>query len=234
MAQKTHLKGFKLGVTEPYATRWFTKNLHTYRDTLLEDTLIRQYLVKWFPHSTGFIIERMPASRSAFSRMSSQCIIRVCLGSPETTVDTARIANHMVRDLGLMCPRSGTHGVVLRRHKGSHRLPQIESTTYDIVLHVHQTLAHSIASQMQTALSHKHVKLKTVLKQVARDLNQNPMVKRFRIECAGRSPQSLMAVRECVTSGTMPRQTLRAPIDYCAFPVRTRIRLVGVKIWIHQ
>ena len=57
--------------------------------------------------------------------------------------------------------------------------------------------------------------------------------KGFRIELSGRSTGSLMASREYVSHGRMPRQTIRIPIDYTAFSFPTKIGVIGAKIWIY-
>ena len=78
-----------------------------------------------------------------------------------------------------------------------------------------------------------NLRFKNILKKIKIDLMSNKSLKGFRIELSGRSTGSLMAAREYVSCGRMPRQTIRIPIDYVSFDFATKTGLIGAKIWIH-
>ena len=49
MGQKTHPKGFRLGITEPWESRWFSKT--NFADLLQQDIKIRNFLKKRLQHA---------------------------------------------------------------------------------------------------------------------------------------------------------------------------------------
>lgn len=50
MGQKVHPVGFRVGITKPYQSQWFARfHKYQYSQTIVEDRLLRQILVKFFP-----------------------------------------------------------------------------------------------------------------------------------------------------------------------------------------
>jgi small subunit ribosomal protein S3 len=56
----------------------------------------------------------------------------------------------------------------------------------------------------------------------------------IRIEVAGRLAGGDMARRELMTEGRVPRNTLRANIDYGTAEALTTYGRIGVKVWIYK
>ena len=201
MAQKIHPKRFRLGLTQRFAARWFTKDLRLFHEFVLQDTQIRQLLVKNCSRITAIVLERS-------SQPTKQ--ITAHINVPKLfSKDLKAIAKLIQTTLQL--PRAFNINVS------------------DSI----QDFAQRFARTLQEALEQKRMNLKFILKQAAVEARANPAIQRFRIECSGRTAQSLMATRESVSFGRMPRQTLAIPIQFCAFPVRTRIGVLGVKIWVN-
>jgi len=55
-----------------------------------------------------------------------------------------------------------------------------------------------------------------------------------RLEIAGRLGGAEIARREWLKNGQLPRQTLRADIDYGFREAMTRYGTIGVKVWIYK
>ncbi len=60
MGQKTHPRGFRLGVIKPWRSRWYTQ--HGFGDLLMEDETIRKYLHRRLSHAaiSSVDIDRKP------------------------------------------------------------------------------------------------------------------------------------------------------------------------------
>ncbi|KAF0243884.1 MAG: small subunit ribosomal protein S3, partial [bacterium] len=58
--------------------------------------------------------------------------------------------------------------------------------------------------------------------------------KGVRIVISGRIGGAEIARREWKAQGTMPLHTLRADIDFTAYPALTKSGYVGVKVWINK
>ncbi len=59
-------------------------------------------------------------------------------------------------------------------------------------------------------------------------------VKGARIEVAGRLGGADIARREWLKRGNLPRQTIRADIDYAQDEARCAYGTIGVKVWIYK
>ena len=58
--------------------------------------------------------------------------------------------------------------------------------------------------------------------------------KGVKIVCSGRLGGSDMSRTDQVLQGRVPRQTLRADIDYARFEAVTTFSVIGVKVWIYK
>ena len=73
-----------------------------------------------------------------------------------------------------------------------------------------------------------------VLKQVIEKVMENKEVKGVRIEISGRLGGSEHARKEWLKKGQMPRQTLRADIDYALTEAHCSYGVIGIKVWIYK
>ena len=89
-------------------------------------------------------------------------------------------------------------------------------------------VAQSVADQLAKRLPAQRV-MNQVIDRVMRS-----GAKGVRVVLSGRIGGAEIARREWKASGTMPLHTLRADIDFCAYPALTKSGYVGVKIWINK
>lgn len=241
MAQKTHPKGFRLGITHNYSTQWFTKKSDLYQNWVFEDTQIRQYLAQVYPNIIDIIIQRAPEQASSFSNKSSQCFVRVILAPTDTLAKFSPYGQKVIRMKGSMktkpAPSSFNEANDVKKIEAILSNRMSEKVQICIEKSQANDTAQAIAVQLQNALflaqKQNNLKFKTILKKMKTDLMANKSFKGFRIELSGRSAGSLMAGREYVSHGQMPRQTIRIPIDYISFDFRTKVGLIGAKIWVN-
>lgn len=86
-----------------------------------------------------------------------------------------------------------------------------------------------IASQIE-----KRVKFRRVLKQGLEKVMASREVEGVRLEVAGRLDGAEIARTEWLRKGRLPRQTLRADIDYAQGEAHCTYGRVGIKVWIYK
>ena len=86
-----------------------------------------------------------------------------------------------------------------------------------------------IAQQIERRVPHRRV-----IKQALDKIMISKEVKGARVEVAGRLNGAEIARREWLKKGRLPRQTLRADIDYDQTQAFCNYGVVGVKVWIYK
>ena len=89
--------------------------------------------------------------------------------------------------------------------------------------------AQWIISQLEKRISHRRA-----LKQAIEKVMFSRTNKGVRIEVAGRLGGAEIARREWLKKGNMPRQNIRAEIDYAQEEAQTTYGTIGVKVWIYK
>jgi len=89
-------------------------------------------------------------------------------------------------------------------------------------------LAQKVAQQLEKRVAFRRIMKQTI--QQAREAG----VEGVKIQIAGRLNGAEIARREWAREGRVPLHTLRADIDYCAYPAQTIYGLLGIKIWISK
>ncbi len=89
--------------------------------------------------------------------------------------------------------------------------------------------AQWVAQQLEKRVSHRRA-----AKQVLEKIMANKEVLGSRIEISGRLGGSEIARREWLKKGNLPRQTLRADIDYALAEAYCNYGTIGIKIWIYK
>ena len=89
--------------------------------------------------------------------------------------------------------------------------------------------AQYIAQQIE-----KRVHFRRVLKQALSKIILSRQVKGARIEVAGRLNGAEIARREWLQKGRLPRQTLRADIDFAEEQAYCTYGTIGIKVWIYK
>jgi small subunit ribosomal protein S3 len=103
------------------------------------------------------------------------------------------------------------------------KVEEVKKPELDAVL-----VARSIARQIE-----KRVSYRRAMKQaVARAMKAG--AKGIMIQCKGRLAGAEMARKEVIKEGRIPRNTLRADIDYALAEALTILGKIGVKVWIYK
>ena len=205
MGQKVNPYGFRLGVTTDWKSRWFADGAE-YKESLIEDWRIRDYLRKQLPHA-------------AVSR-----------GEIERTRDRLRVDVYTARP-GIVIGRRGAEADRLRagllkitgNPKIHFNIQEIKQPELDATL-IAQGVADQLAGRVSFRRAMKRA-VQTAMKAGAQGI---------RVQCGGRLGGAEMSRREWYREGRVPLHTLRADIDYGQAEARTTFGRIGVKVWIYK
>lgn len=95
-------------------------------------------------------------------------------------------------------------------------------------------LSAALSSQWVAQQIEKRMPFRRVLKQTLDKIISQKGVEGCRIEVAGRLGGSEIARTEWLKKGRLPRQTLRADIDYAKAQAYCSYGVVGIKVWIYK
>ncbi len=205
MGQKVNPYGFRLGITTDWKSRWFATR-QEYQDFVIEDWVIRDYLMRELPHA-------------AISRIEV-----------ERTRDRLRIDVHTARP-GIVIGRKGSEADRLRGGladiTGNKRVQlnvqEIKQPELDAAL-----IAQGIADQLTG-----RVAFRRAMKRAVQNA-QKAGAQGIRVQCSGRLGGSEMARTEWYREGRVPLHTLRADIDYGFREAHTTYGRIGVKVWTYK
>lgn len=92
----------------------------------------------------------------------------------------------------------------------------------------------SLTAQWAAQQIEKRVPCRRVMKKALERIAGVKEIKGARIEVSGRLNGAEIARREWLAQGQLPRQTLRADIDYAKVQANTTYGVVGVKVWLYK
>lgn len=204
MGRKVHPIGFRLKVIRDWNARWFAEG-RKYSDLLHEDFAIRELIHKEMPQAG--------ISKVEIERFPNQVQVIVWTAKPGVVIGRKGASVKELRGK-------------LRQLSGKSVKLEVEEITQpetDAVL-----VAESIASQLERRIAHSRA-----IKRSA-TLAMRQGVEGIRIEVAGRLNGAEMARQEKHSEGQVPRNTLRANIDYGTAEALTTFGRIGVKVWIYK
>ncbi len=204
MGQKVNPYGFRLGVTTDWKSRWFADG-QEYKDKLIEDWRIRDYLRRQLPHAA---VSRVEIERR----------------------DGLRVDVYTARP-GIVIGRRGAEADRLRagllkitgNPKIHFNIQEIKQPELDATL-IAQGVADQLAGRVSFRRAMKRA-VQTAMKAGAQGI---------RVQCGGRLGGAEMSRREWYREGRVPLHTLRADIDYGQAEARTTFGRIGVKVWIYK
>jgi small subunit ribosomal protein S3 len=204
LGRKVHPYGFRLGVIRDWKSRWYAEG-DDYVELLHEDLKVRQLIRDEVGHAG--------VSRIEIERSPNQI---------STTIWTARP--------GIVIGRKGSSVKALRDElkamtskSVSVDVQEVEQPDLDAKL-----VAENVASQLERRISHNRAMKRAV--QAAMQAGAHGI----KVMCKGRLFGAEMARAQSVHEGRVPRQTLRADIDYAQEEAHTTYGRIGVKVWIYK
>jgi small subunit ribosomal protein S3 len=204
MGQKTHPTGFRIGITENWRSRWYSKKKDFGR-LLVEDQRIRAFIRREYEYAgiPKIEIERDIENVKIFLHTARPGVI---IGRKGTRVDKLK------EDLQKICDRN------VKLEIREIQNPEVNA----------QLVAESVGQQLLKRAAFRRV-LKTTIK-MARERGAQGI----RIQCSGRLGGAEMARCESASEGKIPLQTLQAHIDYGFAEAHTTYGSIGIKVWIYH
>jgi len=204
MGRKVHPIGFRLKVNKTWDGRWYAEG-QEYVDQLHQDIELR----KMIREET----ERAGVSRIEIERFPGKVKIIVHTAKPGILIGRK---GENVKKL-----RSSLEGLVGK--KIDLDIKEIKAPDIDALL-----VAKNIANQLERRISYQRA-MKRSIQQAMRQGAEG-----IRIEVAGRLSGAEMARMIHMREGQVPRQTLRADIDFAKAEALTSYGRIGVKVWIYK
>ncbi len=204
MGQKTHPKGFRVGIIEPWESTWFAKK-KDYPEFVAEDKKIRKYIKKRL-YTAGI-------SKILIARKAQNVNITVVTAKPGIVVGRGgQGIDDLRNDVAKLVKRTVSIDVV--------EVARIDADA--------QLVSESIALQLE-----KRIAFRRAMKQAVQRTMRSG-VQGIKIMVSGRLGGAEIARSEWVKEGRIPLQTLRADVDYGFAEADTIMGKIGVKVWIFK
>lgn len=204
MGRKVNPIGFRLKINKTWEGRWYAEG-REYVGNLHQDFHLRELV-------------RGESPRAGVSRVE----IERFPGKVKVVVHTAKP--------GILIGRKGENVKKIRQgleavvgKKIDLEIKEIKSPDLDAYL-----VATNIADQLERRISYQRA-MKRAIQQAMRQGGQG-----IRVEVSGRLSGAEMARTVNMREGRVPRQTLRADIDYSKAEALTTYGRIGVKVWIYK
>jgi small subunit ribosomal protein S3 len=203
MGRKVHPVGFRLKINRDWDARWFAEG-NRYRELLHEDFRIRRLI-----EDEG---QRAGISRVEIERYPNQVLVTIWTARPGVLIGRK----------GENVKRLRTSLEDLTGKKVKIEIEEIEKPDLDAKM-----VAENVASQLERRIGHSRA-MKRAVGQAMRQGAEG-----IRIQTSGRLAGAEMARREHQMEGRVPRNTLRAHIEYGTAEALTTYGRIGVKVWIY-
>ncbi|MGD2078528.1 MAG: 30S ribosomal protein S3 [Chloroflexota bacterium] len=204
MGRKVHPVGFRLKSIRDWNTRWYAEG-DRYRELLHEDFAIRRLINDELP--------RAGISKIDIERFPNQIQILLYTSKPGIVIgrkgSTVKALRSKLRDLTDKSVKLDVEEI---------SLPDLDA----------QLVAENIAGQLNRRISHSRAMKRAVLQAMRQGAEG------IRIECGGRLSGAEMARKEKIWDGQVPRNTIRADLDYGFAEALTTFGRIGVKVWIYK
>ncbi|MDD2696848.1 MAG: 30S ribosomal protein S3 [Candidatus Pacebacteria bacterium] len=209
MGHSVHPKSYRLKNLSDWSSRWLDKK--KIPQYLEEDFKIREALSKK--------IGRLGLEKIEIERFPGKVNIIISSARP-----------------GLIIGRGGSGIEELRRdlenkimRKAAKKEVKIEIKEVKDVWASAALSAQWIAQQIE-----RRIPFRRVLKQILEKIMSSRQVKGARVEVSGRLDGAEIARREWLKKGNLPRQTIRADIDFAEDRAYCTYGVVGIKVWIYK
>jgi len=208
VGQKVSPIGFRIGITEPWRSRWYAPKA-AYGEFLVEDQKIRGYVDNKLNRNPPYAaVSRVDVERT---RNEVKVILHTArpgmvIGPRGSEVDKLK------EELETLIDRNVAINIMEIKH------PDVDS----------QLVAEGLAEQLKRRGSFRRL-----MKQRSEAAMQAG-AKGIKIICKGRLGGAEMSRREMQIMGSIPLQTLQANVDYGYAISRTTYGVIGVRVWIYR
>lgn len=208
MGQKVNPKGFRLGITTTWRSRWFggkdiAKNLQG-------DVKMRNFIMKKWKQASIADVE--------IERSENDIKLIILTSRPGVLIGRGGSG---IEDISRAIKKEFFMG---RRMVIKIDIKEVKDFEANASI-----MAQQVAEQLE-----KRVPFRRALKTTLDQTDKNSSVKGIKVEVSGRLGGAEMSRKEWLSKGTIPLQTLRADIDFARATARTTYGAIGVKVWIYK
>jgi small subunit ribosomal protein S3 len=204
LGRKVHPVGFRLKSYRDWNARWYAEG-DRYRELLQEDFAIRDRIKKEMPSAGIAHVE--------IERFPNQIQISIHTAKPGIVIGRKGASVKQLR-------------TVLREMTGKVVKVEVEEIAQPDA--DAQLIAENIAGQLERRISHSRAMKRAVMQAMRAGAEG------IRIEASGRLSGAEMARKEKISDGRVPRNTIRADMDYGFAEALTTFGRIGVKVWIFR
>lgn len=204
MGQKVHPVGLRIGISEPWRSRWFARG-REYADRVLVDYKIRQLVRERF--RKGII------SRSDIQHRGDRITVTLFVTRKGEVIGKG----YATRD-ALVSELEALTGREVRMD-----IQEVRQWDLDA-----QTVAENLAAAVERRVSPRR-QMKRVVENAL-----NAGAQGVKVMVSGRIDGAEMSRTLAQRAGRIPLQTLNAHIDYGFAEARTTYGVLGVKVWIYR
>ena len=204
MGRKVHPVGFRLKSYRDWNARWYAEG-NRYRNLLAEDFMLRDKIKELMPRAGISMIE--------IERFPNQVQVTIHTAKPGIVIGRKGAS---VKDL-----RAKLRDLTGKAVKVE--VEEISQPDADA-----QLIAENITGQLERRISHSRAMKRAVMQAMRAG------VEGVRIEAGGRLSGAEMARKEKVSDGRVPRNTIRADMDYGFSEALTTFGRIGVKVWVYK
>jgi small subunit ribosomal protein S3 len=204
MGQKTHPRGFRLGIIKPWRSRWYAER-GKFAGLIREDEQIRKYLHRRLGHAALSAVE--------IERKPQKIVVTLHTARPGVVIGKQGAEVDKLRD-------ELAH---LTKSEVSINVEEVKRPELDA-----QLVADNVAHQLQQRISFRRA-MKRAVQGAMRAGAEG-----IRIKVGGRLGGAEIARVEGYHEGRVPLHTLRADIDYATSTAKTTYGTIGIKVWIFK
>lgn len=223
MSHKVHPKAFRIKEITDWQSRWVSEK--KFPRYLEEDFKIRKFLKKK--------IGKFGIEKIEIERFPGKIIVMIFSARP-----------------GLIIGRGGEGIEELRKELAafdnsskaslapSGREKELVKDKQEIKIEIREVrnpwASASLVAQWITQQLEKRIPFRKILKQTLDKIMSQKGVEGARVEVAGRLNGAEIARTEWLKRGRLPRQTIRADIDYAQAEALCTYGIIGVKVWTYK
>lgn len=205
MGQKIHPRGFRLGISQPWNSKWYAERAD-YANRLNSDIEIREFIKK---------------------KLSNASVSRIYIERPANSVN---VSIHTARP-GVVIGKKGEDIEKLRKSLAAIvktdaiqlSIEEVRKPDIDSYL-----VAENIAQQLE-----RRVMFRRAMKRAVGNAMRGGALG-IKVSISGRLNGAEIARTEWYREGQVPLHTLRADVDYGLAEANTTYGIIGVKVWIYK
>ena len=209
MGHKVNPIGFRIGVTQDWRSKWFSKK--EYKKNLRQDIGIRAEIMKRW----------QSAMISDVEIVRSVKMIKVVIKTARPGILIGRGGSGIEDVKNFIYKDFFSYNKNINLKVEVQEVKRFEESA--------KIVSQNIAEQLE-----KRMPFRRAMKAMVDQVLKSKDIKGVKIELAGRLGGAEMSRREWTSKGTIPLHTLRANIDFARSTAYTTYGTIGVKVWLYK